>query len=168
MFIKTINYKDFDGNERSEDFYFNLTQSEILKLETSLNGGLTSYMSLMVQKQSQPDIMHLFEQIIDAAYGIKSLDGRTFTKTPEALAEFKSTAAYDKFFMEICMDEAKASEFLLNIMPDDVNDKIKKAAESGVYDDATLSDAQRKAISAAMAEVAGSVAATDDAVKEGN
>lgn len=166
MFIKTINYKDFDGNERSEDFHFNLTQSEILKLETSLNGGLTSYMSLMVQKQSQPDIMALFEKIIDAAYGIKSLDGRTFTKTPEALAEFKSTAAYDKFFMEICMDEAKASEFLLGIMPDDMNDKIKKAAESGVYDDATLSDAQRKAISAAMAEVAGSVAATDDTVKE--
>lgn len=168
MFIKTINYKDFDGNERSEDFYFNLTQSEILKLETSLNGGLTSYMSLIVQKQSQPDIMNLFEKIIDASYGIKSLDGRTFTKTPEALAEFKATAAYDKFFMEICMDEAKASEFLLNIMPDEVNDKIKKAAESGVYDDATLSDAQRKAISAAMAEVAGSVAATDDAVKEAN
>ena len=67
MFIKTINYKDFDGNERSEDFYFNLTQSEILKLETSLNGGLTSYMSLMVQKQSQPDIMNLFEKIIDAS-----------------------------------------------------------------------------------------------------
>ena len=52
MFIKTINYKDFDGNERSEDFYFNLTQSEILKLETSLNGGLTSYMSLMVETVS--------------------------------------------------------------------------------------------------------------------
>ncbi len=51
-------------------------------------------------------------------------------------------------------------------MPDDINDKIKKAAESGVYDDATLSDAQRKAISAAMAEVAGSVSATDDAIKE--
>ena len=147
MFIKTINYKDFDGNERSEDFYFNLTQSEILKLETSLNGGLTSYMSLIVQKQSQPDIMNIFEKIIDASYGIKSLDGRTSTKTPEALAEFK---------------------FLLGIMPDDINDKIKKAAESGVYDDATLSDAQRKAISAAMAEVAGSVAATDDAVKEAN
>ena len=168
MFIKTISYKDFDGNERSEDFYFNLTQSEILKLETSLNGGLTSYMSLMVKKQSQPDIMALFEKIIDAAYGIKSLDGRTFTKTPEALAEFKSTAAYDKFFMEICMDEAKASEFLLKIMHDDVNDKIKKAAESGVYDDATLNDAQRKAISAAMAEVAGSAVAADDAMKEAN
>lgn len=122
----------------------------------------------MVQKQSQPDIMNLFEKIIDAAYGIKSLDGRTFTKTPEALAEFKATAAYDKFFMEICMDEAKASEFLLKIMPDDVNDKIKKAAESGVYDDATLNDAQRKAISAAMAEVAGSAVAADDAMKEAN
>lgn len=168
MFIKTINYKDFDGNERSEDFYFNLTQSEILKLETSLNGGLTSYMSLVLQKQSQPDIMSSFGKIIDASYGIKSLDGRTFSKTPEALAEFKSTMAYDKFFMELCMDEAKASEFLFGIMPDDMNDKIKKAAESGVYDDSTLSDAQRKAISAAMAEVAGSVAATDDVVKEGN
>lgn len=168
MFIKTINYKDFDGNERSEDFYFNLTQSEILKLETSLNGGLTSHMSLVLQKQSQPDIMSSFGKIIDASYGIKSLDGRTFSKTPEALAEFKSTMAYDKFFMELCMDEAKASEFLFGIMPDDMNDKIKKAAESGVYDDSTLSDAQRKAISAAMAEVAGSVAATDDVVKEGN
>ena len=117
MFIKTINYKDFDGNERSEDFHFNLTQSEILKLETCLNGGLTSYMSLMVQKQSQPDIMNIFEKIIDASYGIKSLDGRTFTKTPEALAEFKSTAAYDKFFMELIEDSKTAAEFINGIAP---------------------------------------------------
>lgn len=165
MFVKTIDYKDFDGNERSEDFYFNLTQSEILKLETSLNGGLTSYMGLMVQKQSQPDIMSLFEKIIDASYGVKSLDGRTFTKTPEALADFKATAAYDKFFMEICMDEAKASEFLLKIMPDDVSDKIKTAAESGVYDDASLSEAQRKAISAAISEVSGTVAGAEEVTK---
>lgn len=163
MYVKTIEYTDFNGVERKEDFYFNLSKSEILKLETSLDGGLTSYLDLMVQKQSQSNIMSSFEKIVDAAYGVKSLDGRTFMKTPEALAEFKATNAYDKFFMDLALNEEAAAEFLIGIMPNDTAKVVQKAVDAGVVDGASLNDAQKEALQKAMGSIAGTVSAVDSA-----
>ena len=35
MLKKTIKYTDYDGNEREEDFYFNLSKAEITEMELS-------------------------------------------------------------------------------------------------------------------------------------
>ena len=40
MLKKTIQFQDFNGNSRTEDFYFNLTQAEVTELELSVDGGL--------------------------------------------------------------------------------------------------------------------------------
>ena len=32
MYIKTVSYKDFAGQERKEDFYFNLTEAEVMEM----------------------------------------------------------------------------------------------------------------------------------------
>ncbi len=74
-------------------------------------------MNLMVQKQSQPDIMNIFEKIIDAAYGIKSLDGRTFTKDSRSSGQSSNLLRHTtSFFMvNFVWTKSKASEFLLNI-----------------------------------------------------
>lgn len=165
MFKKTIKYEDFNGVERTEDFYFNLNQSEILKLETSLDGGLTTYLDQMVQQQRQSKIMESFEKIIDAAYGVKSNDGRTFRKTPEDLAEFKATNAYDKFFMEIALDEDKAAEFLIEIMPKGTAETVQKAVSEGVVDEASLTEKQKEVLKNAVGSVAATVAAADQAVE---
>ena len=37
MYIKTINYTDYNGNTRTEDHYFNLTEAEALEMEMSTN-----------------------------------------------------------------------------------------------------------------------------------
>ena len=39
MFVKTITYTDFLGNTRTEDFYFNLTEAEIIEW-LSTNAGI--------------------------------------------------------------------------------------------------------------------------------
>ena len=41
MLKKTITYTDYNGNERTEDFYFNLTKAEVVEMEMSTSGGLT-------------------------------------------------------------------------------------------------------------------------------
>ena len=41
MLKKTHTYYDFDGQQRTEDFYFNLTEAELTELEYSMNGGLS-------------------------------------------------------------------------------------------------------------------------------
>ena len=41
MLKKTIKYNDYNGVERNEDFYFNLSQAELMEMEMSTTGGLT-------------------------------------------------------------------------------------------------------------------------------
>lgn len=40
MLKKTISYTDYDGNERTEDFYFNLSKAEIIEMELGTAGGM--------------------------------------------------------------------------------------------------------------------------------
>ena len=43
MIKKTIKYVDFNGVERTEDHYFNLTKAEITEMQLGVKGGLDKY-----------------------------------------------------------------------------------------------------------------------------
>lgn len=128
MYKKTIEFTDYNGNERKEDFYFNLNASEVTKLELRVPGGLTAMMQRIVQKIDGRQIIDTFEELIKAAYGEKSPDGREFVKSPEISQRFMQTEAYNKFFMELCTDSKVAGEFFNNILPQsmtaEVGDKV--------------------------------------------
>lgn len=124
MIKKTIASVDFNGVERKEDYYFNLTKTEISKAQMSVDGGLTTKLQRIVDAQNAPEIMKVFEEFIDMSYGIKSDDGKRFIKSPEILAEFKSTAAYDELFMELISSTKNAIEFIKGILPSDMSQKI--------------------------------------------
>lgn len=117
MLKKTITYKDFDDNERTEDFYFNLNEAETLKMELGNSGGLSARINQIIAAQNVPEIMELFEDLIKKSYGVKSLDGRTFVKSEEAYEAFLQTNAYSKFFMELCTVEGAAADFVNAILP---------------------------------------------------
>ena len=132
MLKKTMTYTDFDGNERTEDFYFNLTQAELLEMEVSTEGGMEKFVKRIVDARSGKDIAEVFKTIILKAYGEKSLDGKHFVKTPEITENFKYTQAYSDLYMELAMDDAKASAFINGIIPQDMQideKEIKKISE---------------------------------------
>lgn len=129
MLKKTITFEDFNGVERSEDFFFNLTSSELTKLQYSKSGGLAEWINRIVQAQDNKTVLEMIEEIIAAAYGEKSLDGREFVKSPEIFQKFKATNAYDKLFMELTTDGVAASTFITSCMPADVREKAIKAVE---------------------------------------
>lgn len=126
MLQKTITYKDFNDNERSETFYFNLSKNELTKLDYSKSGGLTEWITRATEAQDGKTIIEVFEKIIEAAYGVKSPDGKMLVKTPEKFLEFKSTNAYDVLFMELVTDAEKAAKFLMDCMPADVREEALK------------------------------------------
>jgi hypothetical protein len=117
MLKKQITYIDFNGTERTEDFYFNLTETEILEMEAEVNGGLSEMLKLIISEQDNPKIVEAFKKIISKAYGVKSLDGKYFIKTEEGLKKFQATMAYSQFFMEISTNADKAADFINNINP---------------------------------------------------
>ena len=117
MLKKTITYVDFDGNERTEDFYFHMSKAELVELNVSAAGGLQKTLEKIVAEQDGKRIMEQFKDIIFKAYGEKSLDGKRFMKSKELSEAFSQTEAYSVLFMELVTDAEKASAFVNGIMP---------------------------------------------------
>lgn len=128
MIKKTITYTDFNGNERTEDQYFNLTKAEITKMELSIKGGLAEMIKRIVDAQDTPAIIEVFEDLIKRSYGVKTPDGRGFVKKPEDLEAFMATEAYSQLFMELATDADAAAQFVNGIIPADMANQM--AAEA--------------------------------------
>ena len=123
MIKKTITYTDYNDNERTEDFYFNLNQAEVMELELSTSGGLANMITNIVNAQDAPAIIKIFKELGLKAYGKKSPDGRRFEKSEALSNEFSQTEAYSKLFMELATDADKAAEFVNGIVPANTNAK---------------------------------------------
>ena len=117
MLKKTITYTDYDGNERTEDFYFNSSKAELTEVQHSVKGGLKNILEKAVQEKDGPTIMQLSKEIVLKAYGVKSNDGRRFMKSEEITKEFAETEAYVNLFMELATDEKAAIAFAEGVMP---------------------------------------------------
>lgn len=117
MLKKTITFKDLDGNDVTEDFYFNLSKAEVTKMELSYPGGLAEHLKKVLENQNGAEIITTFERFITESYGKRSEDGRRFIKNPDVLAEFVDTDAYSEMFMELCTDAGAGADFVRGIMP---------------------------------------------------
>lgn len=117
MLKKTITYTDYNGSERTEDFYFNLSKAEIMEMEMSTTGGLAEMIKKIVAAQDAPSIIKIFKKLILKAYGEKSPDGKRFIKSDDLSASFSQTEAYSVLFMELATDEEAAAAFVNGIVP---------------------------------------------------
>lgn len=120
MYKKTITYNDFNGNERTETFYFNLTKAELLQMELAQEGGMSNLIEKITNAEDVPRLVELFNTIIDKSYGQKSEDGKRFIKSEEVLEAFKQTQAYSDFYTELVTNTDLAVEFVNNIVPKDL------------------------------------------------
>ena len=119
MLKKTITYTDYNGVERTEDFWFNLSKAEIMEMEMSTTGGLTETIQKVVQTQDAPAIIKIFKNLVLKAYGEKSPDGKRFIKSDELALAFSQTEAYSNLFMELATDADAAAKFINGIIPAD-------------------------------------------------
>lgn len=117
MIKKTISYVDYDGNKRTEDHYFNLSQAEVAEMELGTPGGVTKMIERLVQEQNGKEIVDTFKDLICRSYGRKSLDGKCFDKDPKWLKEFMQTEAYSQLFIELLSDPDNAAAFFNAVLP---------------------------------------------------
>lgn len=121
MLKKTITYPDYNGVERTEAFYFNLTKAEILEMALGTSGGFVEMVNRIVAAQDSPSILQLFKDLVLKAYGEKSPDGKRFIKSDELREAFSQTEAYSQLFVELATDANAASEFINGIVPANMN-----------------------------------------------
>lgn len=117
MLKKTVSYEDYNGVQRTEDFYFNLTKAEVAEMELSVEGGFSKMIEEIVNSKDNVRIVALFKDMVLKSYGEKSPDGRRFIKSKEISEAFAQTEAYSEIFMELAMDSNAAAAFVNGIMP---------------------------------------------------
>lgn len=134
MLKKTITYNDYDGNARTDDFWFNLSQAELAEMDVE-SGGMQKRLEMISSTNDPKEIMRIFKDIIMRAYGERTADGK-FRKVDSngyRLAnDFVQSEAYSELFFELFNDANKASEFMISLLPKNVQAEARKVAEENI------------------------------------
>lgn len=125
MLKKTIKYEDFNGNEISEDFYFNLTEAELLEME-SKDGSMQAKLERIINTRDTSAIMGIFKEIIIAAYGVKSDDGKRFIKDEETVKYLTQSNAYSELYVSLLSNVDEAISFITGILPAKISKQISE------------------------------------------
>lgn len=129
MYKKTIKYTDYNGNERTETFYFNFNKAEIQDLEWRTPGGIENYMKRITSTLDGQALADVFKMLIQKSYGVKSDDGRRFMKSEAILKNFTETEAYSQFYMSLATDDKVAAEFFNGVFPKEMVEAARKDIE---------------------------------------
>lgn len=128
MLKKTITFKDLDGNDVTEDFYFNLTKAEIAELQLSHKGGYAEHLKRVISTDDGGLIISTFKDLVMRSVGRRSEDGRRFIKNKEIADEFLQSEAYSEMFLKLVTDANEGAAFVRAIMPADIVAEVDKEA----------------------------------------
>lgn len=131
MKVETFKYVDYNGNERIEEWRFNLTRTEVVGMDLEFKGGLEANLNMLIAEQDGHRLHDFFRKFILSSVGKKSPDGRRFIKSQEIRDEFEQTPAYDELFVRLITDADAAAEFLNGVIPN-VPDADKSAVAAVV------------------------------------
>ena len=116
MHKEIITYNDLNGVQRTEDFYFDLSKPEIVKMQASAKGGYDVQLRSIAADMNGAKIMEFFENFIAKSYGEKSEDGRRFMKSDEISRSFMETPAYEVLFEKLVTNDKYAADFVNAVM----------------------------------------------------
>lgn len=145
MIKRTIKYKDFDGNDRIEDAYFNLTKSEMIEFALDLPENVSdsvsdnpkdmdvkeaaSKISDMLGKKG---VYNFIKDLILKSYGVRKDEGRRFAKVDDngrpLSIEFAQTMAFESIMEEFRTNDIEAAKFIQALIPADIAEKMPNVA----------------------------------------
>ena len=130
MLKKKITYTDYNGVERTEDFYFNLSKGEIIEMELTTEGGYIEMINKITAAQDHVALFKIFKDLILKSYGHKSPDGKRFEKSEKLYTEFTQTEAYSVLLDELCTNAEAAAAFINGVIPSNLGESVKTAEQS--------------------------------------
>ena len=125
-----ITFTDYDDNEITEDFYFNLNKAELTQMQFDVNGAYSSFIERISNERDLKALGQEFKKIILMSYGKKSDDGRLFRKSEQMREDFEQSEAYVTLYMDLLSDGEKAAKFVKGILPKDLQGQAQMAVSS--------------------------------------
>src|SRR5690606_19443202 len=135
MLKQSITYTDFNGTERTEDLYFNLTEAELIDIQVNSQNGIEKDLQDAIDGRDIREILAFIKMLVHKSYGVKSEDGRHFRKSEAITEDFVNSALYSDLLLELFKDEGeKGVKFITGLMPKDL---IQRATTAMKGDDGT-------------------------------
>lgn len=133
MYTKTIPYKDFKDNARNETVHFNLTEREVFKLLVEFKTVFEWHESIKgpertLESEEVVEFYSAFEDILLAAWGVPSDDGKHFRKGGRY--DFEESALFNACMVFFVEDPRETNKMLEDLMPSGLEEMIKKADEN--------------------------------------
>ena len=122
MVKKTITYKDFNNNERTEELYFHLTELDATELALEMPAGLLEAEGeervKLLEEIGHKGILDFVKKLTLKAYGKKGGDdGYSFVKDEQIAKDFSNTMAFSAFVMSLVHNDELLAEFINGVMP---------------------------------------------------
>lgn len=130
MIKETITYTDYNGTERTEDFYFNMTKTELLRMEQDKSGSFSGVLEKFIKAKDNADLFDAIEKFIFKAYGEKSADGRQFKKSEEISESFFQSPAYEVLFDKLNGNSEYSYNFIMGIVPAELSKQVAENPEA--------------------------------------
>lgn len=127
MLAKKITYKNYNDEDITETFYFNLNEAELMEMQFSVAGSYRDQLQRIIDTKDSKEIMATFKNIILMAYGEKTPDGKFLDKgeNQDLAKRFTHTEAYNKLIMELMGDEKAMANFFTAIIPTSLREKAE-------------------------------------------
>jgi len=151
LILKTITFPNFNDETETEDFRFNLSKGELVKMQMSAIDERTESFQDKLEKIGKSlngkALIEVIDEIIDVSYGVKTVDGKRFIKNPKDLEIFKSSGAYSELVVELCTDAEACAKFVNGLVPENLREEVKKevAQTARERSQANLQGFQKKA-----------------------
>lgn len=150
----TVQYDNFDGENVTEDLYFNLNVKELQDME-EWEIPLTERIAQLTKTQNGKDAFNLMRDIVETAYGERSADGKRFVKNPEIRKNFTEGLAYDEVIMMFLDGSLDLGKFIEGLLPKKVFEMAKKNSKSDVEEFLVKHDIDPKIADEAASQITG-------------
>lgn len=137
MIKQTVTYIDFNEKEATEDLYFHLSKMELVNMELSHQGGLSTVLPEMIKSGDMGKVVQMFQDIVLKAYGTRSEDGKRFAKDEAVTKDFMTSPAFDALFTILISSPEAAANFITGLMPRDMVEQLN-AQETPPLDQLTM------------------------------
>ena len=81
---------------------------------------MDKFLEKIIAEEDRQKIVEMFDDLILRAYGEKSMDGRSFNKSPELRKAFEDSACYDQLFFDLLSNTDSLTEFVNGLIPEGI------------------------------------------------
>lgn len=128
MLKKTIEYTNFNDEEKTMEAYFHLGKADIARI--SADPTVLEDMKRATETNNTKLMLACIERLVRLAYGVRSEDGERFVKTQEVQDAFIQSAAYEEFLADLLGGTgANFSKFMTAVFPEKMMKELTKTNE---------------------------------------